>query len=371
MQDETRAAASTQQQGIRVALRYDLRAPALGAQIRSLYSACVEQCEAADGWGFERVFLAEHHGSDDRYCPSPIAVASAVASRTTRLRLSPAAVIAPLHHPLRIAEDLAVLDLLSDGRLDVILGAGYVDAEFAMFGADISRRGAAMSEVIAVLKKAWTGEPFEFRGQRIRVTPRPAQFPRPDIYLGGMSRPAALRAAREADGFWPINPLLTEIYVQERRRLGLPDGVIAPVGYAVVPFRSPRFVLVTEDPERDWPHILPHALHETNEYARMLTAAPGPSRANVPKGFTAGALTADDIRSGGTYMVVTPEECIELYRPLAGLGGMVTLHPLLAGLDPGLSWSSLTLFAQRVLPELRAHAVTSTELSAPTGTRQK
>jgi alkanesulfonate monooxygenase SsuD/methylene tetrahydromethanopterin reductase-like flavin-dependent oxidoreductase (luciferase family) len=347
--------------GARLALRYDLRAPAFGADISALYRACIEQCEAADGWGFERVFLAEHHGSEDRYCPSPVSVAAAVAARTSRLRLSPAAFIAPLHHPLRIAEELAVLDLLSDGRVDVILGAGYVEAEFAMFGADLTQRGAVMSEVIAVLKQAWTGEPFEFRGQRVRVTPRPVQAPRPDIYLGGMSRPAALRAAREADGFWPINPKLTEIYLEERKRLGLPEGVAAPDGYAVDPFRSPRFVLVSEDPERDWERILPHALHETNEYARMLTDAPGASQKNLPAGFTAGALSAQDIRDGGTYMVVTPEECVEMYRPLAKASGMITLHPLLAGLDPELSWSSLTLFAERVMPELTASA---TPLSA-------
>ena len=118
----------------RLAIKYDLRAPALGAEIGELYATCLEQCVAAAEWGFERVFFAEHHGSDDRYCPSPVTVAAAVAARTKQIRLCPAALLAPLHNPLHVAEDLAVLDLLSGGRLDVIIGAGYVADEFAMFG---------------------------------------------------------------------------------------------------------------------------------------------------------------------------------------------------------------------------------------------
>lgn len=342
--------------GVRFALKYDLRAPHFGADPGALYATCIEQCEAADDWGFERAFFAEHHGSADRYCPTPISIAAAVASRSRNIRLSPAALVAPLHHPLRVAEELAVLDLLSDGRVDVILGAGYVADEFSMFGADMSRRGAAVSQLISTLKLAWTGEPFDFDGRRVRVTPRPAQQPRPDIWLGGMSKAAALRAAREADGFWPINSTLTEIYLAERARLGLPAGSTAPAGYAVQPFVSPRFVFVSEDPERDWPRIMPHAVHEVAEYTRMLKDAPTGSRANVASAYTyseENAWSEETIRQAGSYLVLTAEQCVAMYRPMMKVNGMVMLHPLLSGLDPELSWSSLTLFAQRVLPELR------------------
>jgi alkanesulfonate monooxygenase SsuD/methylene tetrahydromethanopterin reductase-like flavin-dependent oxidoreductase (luciferase family) len=343
--------------GPRLALRFDLRAPAFGADISQLYRGCVELCEAADRWGFERVFLAEHHGSEDRYCPSPITIGAAIASRTSHIRINPAAVVAPLHDPLRIAEDLAVLDIISNGRLDVILGAGYLESEFAMFGADISNRGASMDESLDVLKQAWTGEWFTYRGRRVRVTPRPLQEPRPPIFLGGMSKPAARRAARSADGFWPINGDLTDTYLEECRRLGMPPGVTAPIGYAVVPFESPRFVFVSDDPDRDWPKILRYALHDTNEYARMLGDAPKPSRTNVPAGFTRGPLSAEDIRAGGTYMVLTPEDCAQLYMPIARKHGMITIHPSLAGLDPEMSENSLTLFAEKVLPRLRGDSI--------------
>jgi alkanesulfonate monooxygenase SsuD/methylene tetrahydromethanopterin reductase-like flavin-dependent oxidoreductase (luciferase family) len=340
--------------GVRLALKYDLRAPDFAASPDALYQTCIEQCETADGWGFERAFFAEHHGSEDRYCPAPVTIAAAVASRTRRLRLSPAALLAPLHHPLRVAEELAVLDLISQGRVDVIIGAGYVPEEFAMFGADLSARGKAVSRLVATLKQAWTGEPFDFEGATRRVTPAPHASPRPEIWLGGMSRAAALRAAREADGFWPINASLVEDYLEERRHLGLPPGSTAPPGYAVVPFESPRFIHVTEDPDRDWPRVLPYAVHEVARYSSMLADAPSAARSNVASAYTKSATTDEEVRSGGSYMVLTPDQCIDMYRPLARAGGMVVLHPLLSGLDPSLSWSSLTLFADKVMPALRA-----------------
>ena len=355
MNDEAfRGAEAKPGKGIRFSVKYDLRAPAFGADPVRLYRACIEQCAAVDGWGFERAFFAEHHGSEDRYCPSPITVAAAVASRTRSLRLSPAALLAPLHHPLSVAEELAVLDLLSEGRLDVIIGAGYVASEFAMFGADLTTRGVAVSKLVATLKRAWTGEPFDY-GDAIRlVTPAPHQRPRPQIWLGGMSKAAALRAAREADGFWPINPTLVDVYLAERDRLGLPPGSVAPPGYAVQPFVSPRFVHITEDPERDWPRILPYAVHEVEQYARMLQDAPSGARSNVASAYVQDTTTQQSVRTGGSYLVLTPQECIDMYRPLAKVDGMVMLHPLLSGLDPELSWSSLTLFAEKVMPALRA-----------------
>jgi alkanesulfonate monooxygenase SsuD/methylene tetrahydromethanopterin reductase-like flavin-dependent oxidoreductase (luciferase family) len=338
---------------VRLSVKYDLRAPAFGASLDALYRTCIEQCEAVDGLGFERAFFAEHHGSEDRYCPSPVTIAAAVASRTKQLRLSPAALLAPLHHPLRVAEELAVLDQISAGRVDVIIGAGYVEEEFAMFGADLSTRGRAVSTLVSTLKDAWTGEPFEFEGKMRRVTPPPHAQPRPQIWLGGMSKAAALRAAREADGFWPINNSLVDVYLEERHRLGLEPGSTAPLGYSVVPFESPRFVHITDDPDRDWARILPYAVHEVANYATMLKDAPQSARANVASAFTQDTTTEEAVRHGGSYVVLTPEECIEMYRPLAKVGGMVMLHPLLSGLEPELSWSSLQLFTDKVLPALR------------------
>src|SRR5687767_1563233 len=116
-------------------LRYDLRLPGADPQRRKAqYDAALEQCAWADNLGFGSVTISEHHGSPDGYLPSPIVFSTAVAMRTKNMFINLGALIAPLHDPVRLAEDLAILDLLSGGRLIVTIGAGYVEGEFEMFG---------------------------------------------------------------------------------------------------------------------------------------------------------------------------------------------------------------------------------------------
>src|SRR5690606_1930923 len=163
--------------GAFLSLRYDMRAPAFGPPAEVLYKAALEQCAWAEDHGFVMTTLSEHHGADDGYCPSPLVMAAAIAGRTRNLRVMIAALVLPLYDPIRLAEDLAVLDLASGGRVDLILGAGYRAEELAMFGHTLDDRIPLLEEGIAVLQQAWTGEEFEYRGRRVRVTPRPA---RPD-----------------------------------------------------------------------------------------------------------------------------------------------------------------------------------------------
>jgi alkanesulfonate monooxygenase SsuD/methylene tetrahydromethanopterin reductase-like flavin-dependent oxidoreductase (luciferase family) len=322
----------------KLALRYDLRAPQhLGVRAEALYAAALEQCAWADRLGFERVVLSEHHGADDGYCPSPLVLAAAIAGRTSRLRLQIAALILPLHDPLRVAEDVAVLDLASGGRSELVIGAGYRQAEFEMFDRQLARRGALVEEGVEALKRAWTGEPFEYRGRSVRVTPRPLQRPRPPILLGGSTKVAARRAARIADGFLPSLPQLWESYREECERLGVPCGAPAASGGAL-------FLHVAEDPEAAWARIAPHALHEMNSYGRWLSegSAAGPY---------APTTDAVSLRQAGLYRVLTPDECLALARGLGPNGGLV-FHPLMGGLSPDLAWASLELFASKVLPHI-------------------
>jgi len=320
-------------------LRYDLRAPAIGkADAQALYAAALEQAEWADRLGFAAVVLSEHHGSPDGYLPSPLVMGAAVAARTRRIRIGTAALIAPLHDPVRIAEDLAVLDVISGGRLVPMLSGGYVASEFAMFGRALDQRAQYMDEIVPFLTRAWTGEPFEWQGRTMRVTPRPVQRPRPPILLGGNSRAAARRAARYADGFVPTMPDYFELYREELRKLGKPDpGPMAP------PLGG--FVHVALDPDAAWRRIAPHAMHETNSYGRWIEAAGGGGPYKVVE-------SADALRASGAYLVLTPDELIERARAL-GPGGGVALHPLMGGLDPELAWESLSLVESKVLPALR------------------
>ncbi len=324
---------------IALSLAYDMRAPDFGAPPLELYRAALDQCEWADKLGFQSVNLMEHHASTDGYLPSPIVMAAAIAARTERMLIRLGAILLPLYHPLRAAEDLAVLDLIAEGRLRITVGAGYREEEFAQFGLRMRRRPSLVEEGVETLKRAWTGEPFEFRGETVRILPRPAQRPRPEIFLGGASPASAKRAARIADGYQPIAPQLMDVYREELAALGKP---VPPSGRGGG--GGGLFLHVSEDPERDWAKIAPHALHETNDYGRWTRDLPGtPYRE---------AADAEELRASGAYQVVTPDECLELARSSGGLG----FKPLMGGLDPELAWESLHLFERKVLPQLRAES---------------
>src|ERR1700761_8422980 len=160
-------------------LRFDMRNPQPGTDKAELYKAAIEMAVWADARGFDTVQFSEHHGSPDGYLPSPIVLAAAVAARTKRLKIRFGVLLLPLHDPIRLAEDLAVLDIVSNGRLTVAFGAGYAAHEFEMFGVDLKDRVKLIEEGIAAIKSAWTGEPFIYRGRRARVMPTPVQQPHP------------------------------------------------------------------------------------------------------------------------------------------------------------------------------------------------
>ena len=239
-------------------LRFDLRNPAFaGVDMADRYRALLEMVEWADQRGALYVSLSEHHDSEDGYLPSPLTMAAAIAARTRNVRIGIAAVIAPFYDPLRLAEDSAVVDLISHGRLDLIVAGGYVAEEFGMFDVSPSERAARVRETVRTLRRAWTGEPFEFRGRTVRVRPTPAQPGGPRITLGGTSEAAARRAARIADAFLPSEERFWEPYRDECLKLGKPDPGPCPVG-------PNRVVALAEDPESAWPVLGPYFLHELN-----------------------------------------------------------------------------------------------------------
>jgi alkanesulfonate monooxygenase SsuD/methylene tetrahydromethanopterin reductase-like flavin-dependent oxidoreductase (luciferase family) len=326
---------------VRIVLRYDLRVPEqFETSAQELYAAALEQATWADGHGFDLVSLTEHHGSEDGYDPSPIVVAAAVAARTERVRIALGVLLLPLYQPVKAAEDLAVLDILSAGRLEVIVGGGYRAQEFAMFGQELRKRPSLVERGVEVLKQAWSGEAFEWQGQQIKVTPRPVQRPRPPLLLGGSSPAAAERAARIADGFYPTDETLIDVYEAACARLGHTGRVERRLG--------PLFVHVTHDVEAAWAAIAPHALHETNSYGQWLAEAGSDA-------IYAETADADALRRSGSYAVVTPDECVALMHELEAAGSTVFgLHPLMGGLAPDVGWASLELFADVVLPTYRA-----------------
>ena len=234
-------------------LSFDLRRPEfVTASAAELAATMLDICSWADGLGFDLTYFAEHHGAEDGYLPSPLIALAAAAGRTSRMKLRPI-VLARLYHPLRLAEDIAVADLLSGGRMSPVFAAGYRRPEFDMFGVGPSERRRRVVEAVEVCRLAWTGGPFEFRGHTVTVRPRPAQGPAVPITLGGAVEASARRAAHIADGFDPAEPRAWDFYRDECLKLGRDPGPAAP--------RGPSFLYVTHDTEATWAAIGPNLLH--------------------------------------------------------------------------------------------------------------
>jgi alkanesulfonate monooxygenase SsuD/methylene tetrahydromethanopterin reductase-like flavin-dependent oxidoreductase (luciferase family) len=170
-----------------------------------LYEQAVALAEAAEECGYDSVWVAEHHFSDDAFLPSLLPLCAAFAARTERITIGTAVVLAPLHEPIRLAEDAAVVDLLSHGRFILGLGQGYISTEFDVFRVDPASRHLRLEDTVATLRQAWSGDLVVGGGQvtypGVVVTPRPAQPNGPPIWIGGGTRRSIRRAGRIADGF--------------------------------------------------------------------------------------------------------------------------------------------------------------------------
>lgn len=326
-----------------VMLRFDMRQPGITEVSQAdLYEAAIEMCAWGDDKGIGSVHLSEHHGSPDGYCPSPLVFASAIATRTKRMRIFISALIAPLHDPVQLAEDLTILDIISRGRVIPILSGGYREEEFYAVGKDLSVRKKYMDAIGPFLKQAWSGETFDYEGRTITLTPQPFSQPRPMILMGGSSRPAARRAAREADFFIPSGPEIFEYYRDELKKLGKPDPGPMPAAPSTVTF-------VSEEPDAYWQKIAPHVQHETNMYAQWAKKA---QVFSPYKHFD----NCDDLRASGAYKVYRPQELVNAARGMVS-AQPIMFHPLCGGIHPDLAWESLKLFIDQVMPTLRAEGI--------------
>lgn len=323
-------------------MRHDFRAPAFGpATTTEIYSAALEQYKWADAQGWDLAVLSEHHGIDDGWLPAPLTIAGVILGATPRIPVFVSASILPLHDPVRIAEQMAVLDNAAPGRLITVFGAGYKAEEFAMAGADHEARGKTLEEYVGVVVKALAGEPFEWQGRTITVTPRPATKPHPTILIGGGAPAAARRAARLRLPMMPMNtdPRLTTAYQEESERVGYTGGfVMVPSG--------PTFVHVTNDPERTWSQIGDYLLYEAKTYASYQT----PGQHSTPM---VDASTVDELKASPQIVVGTPDEVVAVAANVPPMGAL-TFNPLAGGLPPELAWESLELFASAVHPRLKA-----------------
>ena len=318
--------------------RFNFVSPTLDRRTTGeLYRAGVEMAAYADEAGFFGLSLEEHHGADDGWSPSPLINAGLMLGCTKQIRVTVSAVLVPLHDPLRLAEDIAVLDLASNGRITVIGGLGYRPEEYEAHGKDWSRRGALMDESIEAMLAAWTGEPFTYHGRHARVTPMPQSAPQQLLFIGGRTKAAARRAARFGLPFNPVAelPELEALYQEECKANGTK-------GFVIMPPSSTTFTFVAEDPDEAWSSLGQHFLHEAKQYAGWQTDA-------VHSAAYSPASTVEELRAEGKYRVLSPEQCIAAGQEGEGV---FVLHPLCGGLPPERGWDCLRLYVEQVLPAL-------------------
>ena len=237
---------------LRVGVCYDFRNPPdSGVSDQTLYGEILEQVVWLDQIGADLVWFTEHHFVEDGYLPSWIPVAGAMASITKHVRFGTDICLMPFNHPIRLAEDLAVLDNLSGGRVELGLGMGYAPHEFRGFGFPVSRRVSLMEEGIEVLQRCFSGERFSYQGKRYQfedviITPGYVQEGGPPLWVAAMSEAAALRAAKYNTNFLPqgLRAKSFDPWVEKLKTTGRD-----PRDYRVGIIRS---ILVTEDRDKDW-----------------------------------------------------------------------------------------------------------------------
>jgi alkanesulfonate monooxygenase SsuD/methylene tetrahydromethanopterin reductase-like flavin-dependent oxidoreductase (luciferase family) len=297
-----------------------------------LYADTVEHLTHAEQLGFGHALIGEHHFTDDHFVPSPLVAATAIAARTTTMRVATNVALLPLYHPVRLAEDVAVLDVLSNGRVDLGVGVGYSAAEFAGYGVARENVGSTANETLSTVRRLLSGDTVN----GARITPRPVQDPHPPIWVGGTSRVAVRRAALYGDAYTgPADPTVWRMYLEELAKTG----------------KQPRlnltgspWLFVSDDPERTLAQVGPGLLHWFTEAARMTRAN------NVSHSGIRAVTTIDDLR--GLVSILTPDDMVAKIRSMVGDLPVDTFGLRLAA--PGMPARDvadhLELFAGKVLP---------------------
>ena len=311
------------------------------------FDETIRECERAEAAGFDSVWLGEHHNNPVLY-PAPLLGLAAIAARTSRVSLGTGVLLLPLYHPMGVAEEGAMVDMISGGRLILGVGAGYAPEEFAAFGLSVKQRGSRLEEGAALLRRLWTETHVTHQGRYYHVEdatvgPRPVQQPAPPIWFGAWTAPAIDRAARLGDA-WLGGPsaALTELsscaksYRQARAEMGKEPGEVAAFRYVFVADTAEQalasagdsFIQAYENMHFRWPH---------------------PVIKRPPGELTIERLAENRIILGD------PDTCvreISRFRQELGLTHLICRFSV-PGISREASMASLDLFAREVMPALQ------------------
>lgn len=322
-------------------LRLNLTGAEADPQLRALrYQAAIDMAAYADSMGFTSVNVEEHHVAENGWLPSPLTMAAAIAARTEHCSIGVMALLVALYDPIRLAEDIAVVDLLSNGRLNFVAGMGYREIEFHVANKPFAERGKWMDHVLETLLKAWADEPFDYNGRMVNVTPKPFTRPHPFFLVGGMSKPAVRRAARLGLPFAPpvADPELEAYYHAECRKHG-------HAGFTHSPPADFSVLFIHEDPDAAWKDYGKYFLNEAIEYSSWKTEG-----VHRPLEFASNSVEA--LREEKRYEIITPAECAARHHEREDF--FAAIHPLIGGMPLDAAWASLKLYAEEVVQPLLA-----------------
>ena len=314
-----------------------------------IYREALELAAEAEGLGFDSVWTSEHHFFDNAYAPSLFALSAAMAARTSAVEIGTGLVLAPMHHPLRLAEDAAVVDLISGGRFVLGLGLGWLPWELEAFGASMRDRARRTQTAIETCRQAWGDGLVE--GAGVAVTPKPARRGGPPIWLGAIREPAIRRAARVADGWMANRPGEDELRRQvgwlhdELRAAGRPEDAVEVSGH------WPVFVAPHE--ERAWEELRPYLHYVEWKYddAEQAAGRVGPPAAPPPLDDAVERALREKVICG------TPEDVAARIAALGEIAGprfTFVARLYYPGMDPAVMRESARLFAGEVIPAVRA-----------------
>jgi alkanesulfonate monooxygenase SsuD/methylene tetrahydromethanopterin reductase-like flavin-dependent oxidoreductase (luciferase family) len=322
--------------GIDIGVYFDLRNPAQWSQNPSrLYGFTIEACQEAEMLGASSAWFSEHHLFDDGYLTSPLTMAAAVASRTQRIRLGTAILIAPLRPAAEIAEQSVVVDLVSDGRLELGIGSGYRIPEFELFGASLKARYRQTDDTARRLRELFGPD---------GVRPRPVQDPMP-IWLGYQGPQGARRAGILGERLLSADAALWEPYAQGLAEAGHP----ASAGVMAGGFQA----WATDDPERDWPMVSEHLAYQMNSYRRHMVEGSG---APVPRPVDVDRLI-NSAKPGplGSFTYGTPEHVAERFRAYTASAPVSTvfLWASIGGMSEDVTMRNIQTICTRLAPIVR------------------
>ena len=331
---------------------YSLQSPPFRPRShKELYSEMLDEISTADQMGFDSAWLTEHHFLNDGYCPSSLVTAAAIAARTKKIRIGTGVLLMPLHDPVRVAEDAAVVDLISGGRLILGLGLGYRPEEFAGFGRSLKERKGRMEESIEILNKSWMDGPFDHNGkyyklENINVTPKPVQRPIP-IWIGAFTEPAIRRAARigaplyvPAIGVIPIVKYLFDMHSSLLKEYGRnPDDFEKPLVREIY--------ISDQKSDKIWEKIKENVTYTAKGYASWGSMVD--RKGNLLSDPTDPILY--DIARDQS-IIGTPEECIDTikrYMEELPINNLICRFKF-PGISHEEAMRSMKLFTEKVLP---------------------